>query len=301
MSDEGSGAVSGGESSVSQHSPASSQMGEGASEGREEGQSPAKPPKMRKVKVNGQERFVSEDQVFRDYQKYESADLRLKEVAKKEQFFRDLEENPEKFFNDPKLSAKKKEWAMQWLAEDLDDQFNPKDPKDIKMSELERELNEFRERDRQAQEETEQTERQKFVESRKTAISQTLHEAMQLSHLSGHPESAAATLREMALYMRVCKENGTEVTAQDLVAHVHQSRFSQMYMLAQQFKGPELIEFLGPEVIKRIREADLSNHRASRNNRQPQEWRNTESSSSKGSQPSFIDPNELRWKMRNGN
>ena len=87
---------------------------------------------------------------------------------------------------------------------------------------------------------------------------------MKQTQLSAHPESAAAVLREMALYMRAARERGEDVTPQELVEHVHNNRFHQFYTLAQQFEGDELIEFFGDEIVNRIRKADLARLKAKR-------------------------------------
>jgi hypothetical protein len=87
---------------------------------------------------------------------------------------------------------------------------------------------------------------------------------MEQTHLSQHPESAAAVLREMALYMRAAKERGEDVTPDEIVAHIHNTRFHQMYTLANQFEGEELIEFLGEEIVTRLRKADLARLRKGR-------------------------------------
>lgn len=271
---------------------------------REPPPKPKKPaPKMRKIKVGGREEYVDEDKVFRDYQKYRGGDQRLREAAQKEQenqkMRAQLEEDPEEFFrNNPNLSAKKKELAHKWMLEDLEEKFVEVDPRDKRLSEQERRIKEFEDRDKEKAENEKLTEKQKFVETRKTALSETLHEAMQASHLSAHPESAAATLREMVVYLRAAKEQGEEVDVNDLVQHLHSSRFHQMYTLAHQYQGEELCEFLGDVIVDRIMKAKLQKLRSGRG--QGMQTHRNEKKESPSSKRKFINPSDVRWQIRNG-
>lgn len=264
---------------------------------------PKKPvPKMRQVKVNGRVEYVDEDAVIRDYQKYKAADERLRTAAQKEaeaeKLRRQLEEDPDSVFKDPKLSGRRRELAMKWLEESIAEEVQSKDPRDAELEELR--AWKKQQEDLKAEEETKakEAEKQKFVETRKTAISQTLRDAMEASQLSAHPESAAATLREMAVYMRAAREAGEEVTADELVQHIHNSRFQQMYTLAHQFEGDELIDFLGEEIVNRIRKADLDRIRKRRGETPVQSYRSESFQQAKPSQGKFIDPADERFAFR---
>jgi hypothetical protein len=175
-----------------------------------------------------------------------------------------LQEDPEAVLSDKRLPIDKQKLAVKWLEEQIRTELNPQDPRDAKLSEAERRLKEYEDRDRQAAEAKEKQAYEAAKEQRKTAIAQTLRQAMEATQLSAHPESAAATLREMAMYMRAAKERGEDVTPEELVEHVHNSRFHQLYTLAHQFEGDQLIDFLGEEIVNRIRKADLARLKAKR-------------------------------------
>lgn len=260
-----------------------------------------KPPKMRKVKIYGNEEYVNEDEVFKDYQKYRAGEAKLKEAAQMrqsvEEFYRRLAEDPDSILRDPNLSLNRRELAEKWLHEALEEEFGEVDPREKEMTELQKRLAEYEKKEKQAKEQEEMQAREQFVESRKQAISQTLHEAMQSSHLASHPESKAAVLREMAVYMRAAKERGEEVTAQDLVEHVHNSRFQQFYTLAHQFQGNELLDFLGDEIVNRIRKADLERIRSKRN--MPTQTFKNEIPFEKNGEQKFRNTSDVRWQWRN--
>lgn len=227
-----------------------------------------KPPQYRKYKIGEEEVSLSDEDIARSYQKWKGADQKFREANQArqsvDQFMKALQENPEEVLNDPRLSFDRKKLAENWLIKQLEQELNPADPREQKLAEYERQLKAFQEKEAKEKQTKEESERQAVLEQRKSAIGETLHKAMEMTHLSAHPESAAATLREMAMYMRAAKERGEDVTPEEIVEHVHNSRFNQFYTLAHQYDGDELIEFLGDEIVNRIRKADLARLRANR-------------------------------------
>jgi hypothetical protein len=249
-----------------------------------------------KAKVNGKEREVYEDDVLRDYQKYASADEKLREAAQKrkdiDRFYEQLENDPESLLNDPRLPINKQELAMKWLTEQIEHEVKYADPKDRELDEIRRELEQFKNRDKEVEETKQQQEHRQLVEQRREAIATTLSEAMALSPLSKDPDTAAATLREMAMHMRLCKDAGYEITPQELAQHVEKKNIKTYHTLAGRLEGDDLISFLGEEIVQKIRRADLSRIKKSREVAKPEvasEWE------TRNSQPRrFFDPSELR-------
>jgi hypothetical protein len=259
---------------------------------------PKQPPKMRKVKVDGKEEFVDEDSVWRDYQKYRAGEKRLQEAAKLRQ---EAEERMAKLKDDPysvlsELGLDPSELSENWLRKKLEEELDF-DPRDKEMRELQKRLSEYESKEQRAKEEQEMTAREKFVESRKEALSKTLAEAMESTLLSKHPETSAALLREMAMYMRTAKENGEDVSPQELAQFVENNRFKQYHMLANQFEGEQLIEFLGKDIVNKIRKADLERLRGKKA-ATTQSWK-TEQPVVDKQKSKFINPSDFRFALRN--
>jgi hypothetical protein len=249
-----------------------------------------------KAKINGKETEVYEDDVLRDYQKYASADEKLREAAQKrkdiERFYEQLEKDPESLLNDPRLPINKQELAMKWLTEQIEQEVKYSDPKDRELDEIRRELEQFKNRDKEAEETKQQQEHRQLVEQRREAIATTLSEAMALSPLSKDPEIAAATLRDMAMHMRLCKEAGYDITPQELAQHVEKKNLGSMRALATKLKGEDLINFFGEEVVTEIRRADLSRIKKAREippAQTAEHWENK-----KAQVRQLYDPSELR-------
>jgi hypothetical protein len=227
-----------------------------------------KAPQVRKYKIGEEEVSLTDDDIKRDYSKWKASDKAFREAAQArkatEDFMKALQEDPEKILSDKRIPLDKRKLAEKWLLESIDSELNPTDPRDAKLTDIEKKLKEYEDRDKKAAEEKQSQEYEQAKEQRKQAISQTLLKAMQSTHLSADPETSASVLREMALYMRACKERGEDVTPDQLVEHIHNQRFTQFYALAHQFNGDELIEFLGDEIVNRIRKTDIERIRKAR-------------------------------------
>ena len=121
---------------------------------------------------------------------------------------------------------------------------------------------------------------------------------MEQSVLSKSPATAAATLRDMALYYRMAKQQGHEVTPEELSSHVEQKQLSTLHAAANSLSGEELISFLGEAVIKKMRAADLA--RLEQRSGKPSTQAN-ESWAPRNEKPKeqkFIDPRDLRDEIR---
>ena len=216
----------------------------------------------RMIKVG--EETVSEEELVKSYGKNKGADAKFREAAEARKsvdaFMEQLQADPMAVLNDKRIPLDRRKLAEEWLAQELEAELE--DPRDRKLREYEardqQELERAQQEEMTAKEQQEQAEFQKTVEKRKTEIQETLSKAMEATSLSKHPETAASTLREMALYMRAASEAGAEVSPEALVQHVEGKRFKEMYSVAQDLEGEDLISFLGDDVVKKIRKADLA-------------------------------------------
>lgn len=285
------------EASVSTGTETTAQEGGENNEQQQQEAAPPKPkkPNIKKYKIGDEEVALSDDDIVKHYSKWKGSDKAFREASEMkksaDKFYQDLQNDPERILNDPKIPLNKRKLAEKWLMESIEQEMNPTDPRDARMKALEDKIAEY---ENEKQYKAKEEEEQKYIEAkeqRKSEISKILSEAMNKTILSKHPETKASTLREMAMYMRICRERGEDVTADDIVDHIHNSKFNQFYTLANQFEGDELIEMLGEDVLKKIRKADLAKLRASRGQQiseQPQSFRN-ENRSSQAKEPKKMD------------
>lgn len=275
--------------------------GESSQESSGEGQQlTAKEKRMLETTVNGRKVRVSEDDLLRDFSKFSSADEKFREAAqgRKEvaEFKRMLAEDPESVLNDPNLPFDRRKIAEKWLMAELEKEMSPQKSKEQeRLEELERENEQYKNRDQEEMTKKEQAEFQKIVESRREVIAKTFQDALALSPLSKDQGTSAEVVREMASYMRLCKEAGHDVTPAELAKHV-EDRFMNSYKsLTENMSGEDLVGFLGKDIITKLRQYDLGQLEARRGNRSPEVSSNWEASSQRQKRE-FTDPRSLMRK-----
>jgi hypothetical protein len=214
------------------------------------------------AKVNGKVEKVDEETLLRDYQKYKAAEEKFQQASQAEKsvkaFLDALQKDPMKVLNNPNLPIDRKKLAEEWIYKEIQQELNQLDPKDARVQELEAKLQEYQSKEEQEQQTQKDQEYEKIVAAKKQELGNMFSEAMSRSTLSKNPETAAATLREMALYYRACKEQGETPTPEELAQHVEQKYFKGLYSLAETLDGEELVQFLGEGLVKKIRKYDLS-------------------------------------------
>lgn len=255
--------------------------------------------RLERLKIDGKEEVVDVDQVLRDYAKYKSADAEKRQVAEArkqlEAFYQQFQRDPVAVLNQKNLPINKRQLAEQWLKESIEAEM--KDPRDIELEEKTDKLRKYEEAilaHKKAQAEQESTRR---VETRRTELSETFGKAMAASVLSKDPAESAAVLREMAMYARIARQNGEEMpSAEELAAHVENSRLKQYHSVAQTLDGDDLISFLGESIVKKIRQADLARLRAKQglSDQAPvhksETWGDDGEKPTKSNKREFIDP-----------
>lgn len=231
-----------------------------------------KPVKWLTVKVDGKEERVTEDELLKNYSKFKAADSRFQEASKAKQsveaFMKALQEDPEKVLSDPNIPIDRNKLAEKWLYDKIQADLTPVDPNQAKIREYEEKLKKYQEKEEQEKLTVKEQEFQATVAKRKEELGNMFAEAMKQSSLSKNPETAAATLREMALYYRAAKAQGETPTPEELAAHVEQKYFKGMYELANTLEGEDLVKFLGDQIVKKIRSYDLNRLKSKSNPQQ---------------------------------
>jgi 3-methyladenine DNA glycosylase Tag len=265
----------------------------------EEKPEPKPAPKMRKVKVGDTEELVDEDEVFRDVQKYKAADKKFREAAEMqkqvEQFMTRLQEDPEAILNDSRVPLKRRELAEKWLLQELENEMA--DPRDLKVKEYEQKLAEYQERERQEQEAYKAQELEQKKELKRREISESFTKALESTPLSKTPEVAAEALRDMALYLRAARANGENPDPAELADHVNTKYYKAAHSLLSSLDPDDALEFLGPELVKKLNKATLAKHRASQE-MPSQQFKNDEVEGRPKAKPKYIDPYTARQLAR---
>lgn len=257
--------------------------------------------RLLETKVNGRTVKVDEDTLLRDYAKYSSANEKFQEAASHrkfvENFLSQLKDNPESVLSDPNLPINKRQLAEKWLMEELEKEMAPQKSEEQRQREaMEKELKKYKDREAEELTAKEQKDREAIIESRKNAIAATFMAAIEASPLSKNPTTQAEAIREMASYLRMCKEAGYDPSPQELADHVSQKYTSSYQTLVGGLDGQDLVDFLGPDIVKRLRKYDLSTIEAKRAAKPAEQADNWQPREDKGKSRAFVDPNKLRMK-----
>lgn len=260
----------------------------------------AKPaaPKPQVFEVDGEKLTLAEIKQLRE--KAKGADQKFREAAEAkkqvEQFMERFQQDPLSVLKDKRLPINQRELAEKWLTEQLYEEMLT--PEQRKLKEYEAKLGEYESKEQAIAREREERETEQRREIKRQEISQMFAKAMESTPLSKDPETAAMAMRDMAMMLRAAKERGIEVGPEELAQHAQAKYQKAMYSLANTLEGEDLIGFLGEDVVKKIRKADLARLKA--NNQQTQSHKNDDWSvdDSKPAQRKHIDPRTAREEAR---
>ena len=217
----------------------------------------AKSNAPRMIDVNGE--MISESELITRASKVQGSDKRFEEAARvrkqQQAFLEALKTDPMAVLSDSRIDIDRKALAEKWLIDELEREAA--DPRDVELDKYRsREAEEAKVAERRVEQEKQQ-DFQRQIDQKKTEVADVIYKAMENTVLSKSPQIANQVLREMAMYMRSAKQQGVDVTPDELVQHVESSRYTGYHALANGLEGEELIGFLGKDVVNKIRRADL--------------------------------------------
>lgn len=259
----------------------------------------AKPaaPKPQVFDVDGEKLTLAEIKQLRE--KAKGADQKFREAAEAkkqvEQFMERFQQDPLSILKDKRLPINQRELAEKMLLASLEEEMLT--PEQRKLKEYEAKVKDYETKEQAAAREREEHVTEQRREIKRQEISQMFAKAMESTPLSKDPETAAMAMRDMAMMLRAAKERGIEVSAEDLAQHAQAKYQKAMYSLANQLEGEDLIGFLGEDVIKKIRKADLARLKA--NSQQTQSHKNEDWEAPKSNAPrNRMDPYAAREQAR---
>ena len=212
--------------------------------------------KKYKVKVDGEDLDVSEDELLSNYQLRKASDKRFQEgmQARKqaEEFIRLLKTDPTKVLSHPSVGLDAKKWAEEYLINEM--QREMMTPEQRQMEEYKSKLAKYEEQEqmtKKQQEEAQQAQiRQKYTDDYNKQIVGALDS-------SGLPKTEF-TVQRMIHYMAKALENNYEVGANDVVDLVRRDYINDTKSLYSGLDADALIQILGDDVASKIRKADLN-------------------------------------------
>jgi hypothetical protein len=273
--------------------PAPSDASAPAEQSTPEQQTHAQQKRFFEAKVNGKVEKVSEEQLLRDYQKYRAGEQKLAEASAKQKeidaFYEALEHDPETALARSKLPAeKKRQLAEKWLTEQLEESL--RDPREREMMELQAQLEEYRSKEEKVKQSEAEKQKVEAIQKRQAHFQDLFGKAMEQSPLAKNPETAAEALRAMALHYRMAKQQGYEPDPQELAQAVEERYLKGLHAAASSLDGESLVNFLGSDVVKKIRQYDLGRLQVQKAPPQvQQDWQPNKQSASQSSKVNSSD------------
>ena len=216
---------------------------------------PAEVARMFKVKVDGADREVSEEELLRGYSHGTAAQERMRQANETRQMAEEVlkvfKENPKEAFK--RLGVDAKAFAEAVLTEHMEDSMLSDDQKEM------RRLKNW-EKEMKAKEDASKAEQQAAAEAKfREEVSQQLQDSIVATlNTSGLPRNEY-TVGRMAYYMDAAISAGfTNITPADIIGHVKQEYQSDVKNLLSSVPESELLGFLGDDFTKKTVKAHLA-------------------------------------------
>lgn len=212
--------------------------------------------KKYKVKVEGKEVEVPEDELVRGYSHATAANKKFQEAAtmrkQAEEFIGLLKTDPLKVLKDPRIGHDVRKLAEEYLIAEMEKEAMTPDQRELadareklKVAEEEKKANAKVKEDAQNAELT-----KKFTDDYTNDILGALKG-------SGLPQTEH-TVRRMAYYMYQALNRGYELKAADIIPLVKEDYKAESKALFDQLDGQTLLEILGDNTAKKIADYNLS-------------------------------------------
>jgi hypothetical protein len=233
-----------------------------------------------RVKVMGEELEVDEDELKRGYSHQRAANKAMQEGLKKqrqaEEFINMLRDEGKLFDVLQQLGHDPRKLSEKYLGSMLEEEMM--DPKDRKLKEYERMVQEREMKLKQIEEEK----RNAQITELKKKYAEEYHKSF-IEAIEGEKLPAAKdTIQEMARYIQRASKLGYKMEAKEAAKLVKEDMTRRLKSVIPEADGERLVNMLGPEVVEKIRKWDLARVKnpnqnlITPENQEPKEPRNRE-------------------------
>lgn len=211
--------------------------------------------RLEKVKVGGVEREVDVEELKRRYALEEGANEKFRQAAEiqrqAEEFIAMLKKDPRKVLSHPALGIDLRDFAESVLASHLEQEHLS--PEQKRMRDLENQLRERDEADKQRQEQAKLEEYNKLKAEKRAELDSKFTEALNSEGLPRTPY----TVRRMAEFWSLNRKHRMGLEPKDIVGLVREDYMQDTQALYGQLDGDTLLAVLGDGIANKIRKADL--------------------------------------------
>lgn len=203
-----------------------------------------------KVKIDGNEVDVDEDELLKGYQSTKSAQQRFNEAAmmrkQAEEFIKLAKADPKKLLTHPDIGLDLQAFANAILQEQLEEQLLSPEEKELR--DTKRKLAEFEAAQRQAEEARQQEELDKYTQMYEQQYTEKIIGALETS---GLPKTEY-TVKKIAEKMLIAAEHGFDVEPADVIEFVKNDYMNDIKALFGSANEDILLSMLGDDVAKKV-------------------------------------------------
>lgn len=233
-------------------------------------ETPSKP--RFKVKVDDQELEVDEDELLRGYQLSKASNKRFEEAARirkeAEQQAAAIKQHTATILQGLREAPVETLAALGIDVDDMSETYVASklqrammDPKERELMDTKERLKQYEQQQQAYQSKIEQEKYQKEVEALTHEFDTKIHQALMASDLPKTPYTA----HRVADILLAAAENDIDLDPADVVPKVYEELRTGLSQVAGKLSGEDLINFIGPEAMARIRKADVSRLKNPRN------------------------------------
>lgn len=218
------------------------------------------PPEIRKLKLklDGQEVEMPESEVISLAQQGKVSSQRFNEAAamkkQAEEVIKFAKDNPKEFFKRTGMNAR--QWAEEYLMEEL--RVEQMSPEQRKAAENEQKLKQYESERKQQQEQKRQEDMAREQAKHHESYERLFVEALTQS---GLPKTAY-TIKRMAELQLVNLKKKLDLSPDQLAKLVREDYLNEQKSLLGGYDGDQLLEFLGPDLVKKLSKAQISKLKA---------------------------------------
>ena len=217
-----------------------------------------------KLKVNGQERELTEAELIRRASLGYGAEEKLQKAQQErqmaEQFFQALKSDPLAVLTHPDLGLNFREMAEQYLSKEI--QMEMMSPEQRELEQLRSFKREQEEAVRRAQEQEMTVAQQRtFQEQMQRTAKEYDTKITEVLKATDLPKTAY-TVKRVAELMKGALQKGYDLDVETAVDMVREGYNTDFKSLFGNLKGESLVKFMGEDVIKELRQYDLARLRA---------------------------------------
>lgn len=203
-----------------------------------------------KVKIDGQELEVDEDELLRGYQTTKSAQQKFNEASllrkQSEEFIRLAKSDPRKLLTHPGIGIDLQEFANSILAEQYEEQLLSPEEKELRN--LRNQLAEFENQKKEAEARAQQEELDKYTAMYEQEYTEKIIGALETS---GLPKTEY-TVKKIAEKMLIAAERGLDVEPADVIHFVKADYMNDIKTLFGAANEDILMQLLGDDITKKV-------------------------------------------------